>query len=118
MEQNKTLLNLIAPKEIAKNFELIDIKEKSRLIELIFEEQRDKIPHELSGKEAVLDGFCNQLSLQAFPLKGKRIYLIIKRRRWKEPGNPSGKHYSNHYDLHYKGMQTTKEFGDFLKGDL
>ena len=30
MEQNKTLLNLIAPKEIAKNFELIDIKEKSR----------------------------------------------------------------------------------------
>ena len=41
MEQNKALLNLIASKEI----------------------QQDRIPHELSGKETVLDGFCNQLSL-------------------------------------------------------
>ncbi|MCD4744895.1 MAG: hypothetical protein K8R58_01190 [Bacteroidales bacterium] len=63
MEQNKALLNLIASKEISEKYELVDIKEKSRSIELVFEEQQDRIPHELSGKETVLDGFCNQLSL-------------------------------------------------------
>ncbi|MDR1115734.1 MAG: hypothetical protein LBL33_06260 [Tannerella sp.] len=44
------------------------------------------------GKRAVLDGFCNPLNILTRSFSLKRIYLIIKRRRWKEAG--SDNHYS------------------------
>jgi transposase len=110
------LLKLIAPKEITENFELKGIKEYKTSITIIFEEKEDRIPEELKGKTVVLDGFMNSLSLQTFPLKDKTVYMEIKRRRWKEQGTINS--YYNHYDLHLKGMKTTREFGAFLKEEL
>lgn len=110
------IIELIAPGEISKHFEVVSIEEKNDTILIIFEEKKDLIPKELSGKQAVLDGFLNPLALQTFPLKDKSVYLVVKRRRWKEVGKTTG--YFNTYDLHRKGMKTTNEFGDFLKEEL
>jgi hypothetical protein len=111
------LLGLIAPEEITKNFTLVKIFEAKGTITLVFEEKTDRIPEELMGKEVVLDGFLNTLELQSFPLKDKTVYFAIKRRRWKEKSG-EGKSFSNAYDLHDKGMKTTREFGAFLKEEL
>jgi hypothetical protein len=113
----KELLNLIAPKEITDNFKLVEIAESSSTITLYFEELEEKIPEELHGKEVVLDGYLNKLDLQTFPLKDKTVYLVVRRRRWKEKST-TGKSYNNDYDLHFEGMKTTKEFGAFLKEEL
>ena len=112
METN-TFLRLVAPEEILKFFELIEIKEGSTSNELYFEEKKELIPSILSGQDAVLDGFCNSLSLLNFPLKGKPTYLILKRRRWKQKGG--GEHYSNDYYFNHPNIKATKEFAAFLK---
>ena len=114
---NQELLNLIAPKEVTKNFDLKDITEKTDSINILFEEKTERIPEELQGKEAIMDGFVNTLELQTFPLKGKTVYFALRRRRWKEKGS-TNKSKCNTYDLHDKGMKTTKEFGAFLKEEL
>ncbi len=108
------IIELIAPGEIGKNFEVTSIIEKKDTITIIFKEKTDLVPKELEGKEVVLDGFLNPVALQTFPLKDKMVYLSLKRRRWKELGT-TGKSYSNTYDLHRQGMKTTNEFGNFLK---
>ena len=113
----KELLSLIAPGIISEKFELSSILEKTDTITLFFEEKKELIPEELLGKEVVCDGFVNNVDLQSFPLKDKKVYLSIRRRRWKEKGTqvPS---YCNQYELYNKGMKTTKEFGIFLKEEL
>jgi len=111
------LLKLVAPAELTDNFDLKDITEKKDSILLLFEEKAERIPEKLQGKEVIMDGFVNALELQTFPLKDKTVYFVIRRRRWKEKGTLD-KSYSNTYDLHDKGMKTTKEFGAFLKEEL
>lgn len=65
------LSETIAPEDILKSFELIEIKDGGSCNELYFEEKEALIPQELKGVDVVLDGFCNPLSLLSFPLKGK-----------------------------------------------
>jgi hypothetical protein len=113
----KDLLSLVVPKEITQDFEFKQIIEKTGTITLYFEELSDRIPKELQGKEAVMDGFINQLELQTFPLKDKTVHIAVRRRRWKVKGT-NKQSYSNSYDLHIEGMKTTKEFGAFLKEEL
>jgi hypothetical protein len=67
----------------------------------------------LEGKNVVLDGFCNPLSILTHGFSLRRIYLIIKRRRWKEAG--SDPHYSNDYDLQAEEIKMTPHFAAFLK---
>ena len=112
METN-IFLKLLAPEEILKFFELIEIKEGSTSNELYFEEKKELIPIALKGQETVLDGFCNPLSLLNFPLKAKPTYLVLKRRRWKQKGGIE--HYSNEYYFNHPNIKATKEFAAFLK---
>jgi len=114
------ILELIAPGEISKHFEVASITEDKNSITINFEEKEGLIPKELKSLEktkVVLDGFLNPVVLQTFPLKDKMVYLSLKRRRWKELGK-TNKSYSNTYNLHRPGMKTTNEFGDFLKEEL
>jgi len=110
----KQLMSLLIPEDLIDNFEISKLIKRKSYYELWIEENENLIPHELKEKEVVLDGFCNPIELQSFPLKGRTFYIKIYRRRWKEKG--SNIHYSNTYDLHYEGMKSTKEFGVFLKG--
>jgi len=111
------LVSLVAPGIISEKFELMSIIEKRETITLYFEEKSEMIPEALQGKEVVRDGFVNEVALQSFPLKDKKVYLTVRRRRWKEKGTQEPS-YTNQYDLFLKGMKTTKEFGIFLKEEL
>ncbi len=111
------IIELLAPGEINKNFEVVTVNEKKESITITFEEMANLIPQGLKGKDAVLDGFLNPLGLPTFPLKDKTVYLSVKRRRWKERGKTDTS-YHNTYNLHRQGMKTTNEFGDFLKEEF
>ena len=104
---------IFIPEEYLADFEVNHIENKPEewVIELI--EKEDRIPKGLEGKEAVLDGYCNEIDILTHAFSLKKIYLRLIRRRWKEIGGT--KHYSNEYNLHIPGMKTTKEFRDFLK---
>ena len=110
---NEEVLKILIPEEYLKDFEPNSVENKPTewVIELI--EKQDRIPQALAGKEAVLDGYNNEIDILTHAFSLKKIYLRLIRRRWKEKGTT--KHYSNEYNLHIPGMKTTKEFRDFLK---
>jgi len=109
----ENILSLIVPSDILKSFDVVDSTESASSVEIILEEKKELIPAELLGQDAVLDGFCNPLSLLSFPIKATPPYLTLKRRRWKL--RESDKHYSNTYEYNHPGVKATKEFAAFLK---
>ena len=110
----KSLLQVVFPKEITQHFELKSLEEKRAYIQIRFEELAELVPAKMqASKEIVLDGFCNPIELQSFPLKGKAVYLKLYRRRWKYKGER--KSYSNRYEFNPEGVKATKEFASFLK---
>ena len=115
LELIKSLLSVFFPEEITTHFGIKGVDEKKEYIHIRFEELPELVPSVMSeAREVVLDGFCNPLELQSFPLKGKPVYLNLYRRRWKYKGET--KHYSNTYDFNPEGVKATKEFASFLKG--
>jgi hypothetical protein len=112
----ETLSKAILPEEIEAVFRLEDIKDEPEATVFVLVEKQELIPKELAGKETVLDGFCNPLERLHFPIKGKKLYLRLYRRRWKEKN--TNEHYSNPYQLHDAGMKATQLFGAFLKATI
>ena len=109
------VFEMLVPKEILKSFEVTSIEEGDEDYVIRLEERKDLLPKEiLRKKKAVSDGFCRELELQTFPIKGKAVYLKIYRRRWKEKGGGE-RNFQNEYEFNEKGMKATKEFGAFLK---
>jgi ribosomal protein S8 len=104
---------ILIPEEYLKDFAVnrVENHPEEWVIELV--EKPERIPAALSGKDVVLDGYCNEVDILTHAFSLKKIYLRMYRRKWKERG--STKHYYNTYNLHIPGMKTTKEFRDFLK---
>jgi hypothetical protein len=109
----RELIKIHVPEEYLAYFDLVEVKDKPDCYELVLHEKEDLVPEALIGKEVVLDGFCNPISILTQSFSLKRIYLIVKRRRWKEAGKDT--HYSNEYDLHPEGAKLTPQFVAFLK---
>jgi hypothetical protein len=110
---SEEIYKVLIPEEYLQDFEVNHVENKPTewVIELL--EKEDRIPQALAGKEAVLDGYNNEIDILTHAFSLKKIYLRLIRRRWKEKGTT--KHYSNEYNLHLPGMKTTREFRDFLK---
>ena len=109
----KQALQMLLPKEVTGDFNLVNVTETDLIWRVRLEEKPDRIPLAIKDKTYHLDGFLNPIELQSFPAKGKEVYLYVYRRRWK--CKEDDKIYSNEYDLHLQGMKATKEFGAFLK---
>lgn len=107
------LLSIHVPKDYLEFFDLETVLNKPECWELVLIERENLVPEVLRDKEVVLDGFCNPISVLTQTFSMKKIYLVIKRRRWKEKG--SDVHFSNSYELHEKGIKMTKDFAAFLK---
>jgi hypothetical protein len=83
----RSLLRIHVPSSYLNYFDLYEVVEKSDCYELVLHEKAELVPGAVEGKNAVLDGFCNPLSILTHSFSLKRIYLIVKRRRWKEAGS-------------------------------
>src|SRR5690625_3283117 len=110
------LLRLLVPEEILEFFEISGVRESEQSIELELRVRKEINPEALNGNDVVLDGFCNPIELQSFPLKGKATYIKLFRRRWKPRGQ--AKHSTNSYDFAQPGTKATRAFGAFLKGSF
>ena len=112
----KGLISLIVPDNILEHFEYEKLEELSGVIRVHLTEKKapNHYPKEILGKwKRSLNGFMTPIELQTFPTKGKEVFMLLKRRRWKLEGNNTS--YYNHYSFNKKGMKSTKEFGAFLK---
>ena|SRR5437016_457069 len=109
----KELTRVHIAEEYLKYFDLHAVHNKPDCWEFELHEKQELIPKELEGQEVMLDGFCNPVSILNHSWALKKIYLIVKRRRWKQKGSDT--HYSNSYELHPQSVKMTKEMAAFFK---
>jgi len=110
-----TALSLLLPAGTFDYFDLVSC-ESLETCHILFLEEKNILPSELSSLSLHSNGFFPEIEVQDFPIRGKAVYLRIKRRRWKDI--ESGKSYSRDWNLVATGTRITAEFGAFLKGLL
>jgi len=110
---DKELLKLILPDFLVDHFEVVKVNSLNARIDIYLEEYIE-IPKEYASQQLISHGFYKQAVIKDFPIRGKQVYLYIKRRRWL---NKTTKEVvSRDWNLLAKGTRMTKEFAVFLKG--
>lgn len=100
------------PEFLIENFDLISFKNSEENLHIYFEEKATP-PKEFATLELVSKGFLDQITIQDFPLRGKFVYLHIKRRRW--TNKATREIIKRDWQLVAKGTRMTQEFATFLK---
>ena len=111
---HEQMYDLLIPQEILESFEIVSIKKNEEIVDIELVE-KELIPAQLIGKQAVLNGYMNPIELQTYPIQGRKCYLKLKRRRWKAQGTTDSTSCHNEYDFAAEGTKATKMFGAFLK---
>ena len=108
------LSRMMIPRDFLEYFEIFEVKELNNEWQIILHEKESLIPNKLKDKpDVVLDGFCNPLQILSHGFSIKPVYLVMKRRRWKQAGTDT--HYSNEYTLTKDAARLTPDMAGFLK---
>ena len=114
MTPYEELVSFILPSEIFESFEVIrtEVKEmNSEKVMYIYLDEFDLPP--AVDVELFPNGFYEPSKITDFPIRDRKVVLVVRRRRWKDS---DGKSYSNDWDLIAKGTRISNEFAAFLKG--
>lgn len=76
-------------------------------------EEKNITPEEFKNSRLTSKGFFDEIKVQDFPIRGKEVYLFIKRRRWLN--EDTGDTVYRNWEHVAKGTRMTKEFAAFLK---
>jgi len=104
---------LLAHFSITEVLLLGDVADKKMFFEIYLEEENeilggyDKSQYESKG--------FTEITIQDFPIRGKAVYLKIKRRRWRHKQRPK-EIIRNDFSFVAEGAGFTWELSDFLKG--
>ena len=80
---------------------------------LIDFQEKNELPLGYSFTDYETKDFMESSFLQDFPLRGKAVFLRIKKRRWRH--KESGSIIKRDYSFIAEGSKFTKELSDFLK---
>ena len=111
-QEYQLLANLVLPSGILDYFSISKI-DQSPEVYSIYLEENNQIPIEYSQDKLVSKGFYEEVNIQDFPIRGNKVYLHIRRRRW--VNQTTGDIVSRDWDLVAKGTRMTKEFASFFK---
>ena len=113
------LTDLFLPKDLLLHFTIIDIQslceiKLKREIFHIYLEEKNELPKGYTKEHYESKGFYKEKIIQDFPIRGKAVYLVIKRRRWRK--KDTKKEIKSDYSFIAVGSKLTEELADFLKG--
>lgn len=80
----------------------------------IYLTEKNELPSGYPKSDFESKGFYCSKTIQDFPIRGKAVYLIIKRRRWRH--KLSKQELKSDYSFIAEGSKLTQELSDFLKG--
>lgn len=106
------LLKVLLPELLITHFDITKHETRDNVLHFHFEEKKD-IPVEFSSDILISHGFHKEVSIQDFPVRGKNVYLHIKRRRWLDKNTKIV--VQRNWDLVAQGTRMTVEFAAFLK---
>lgn len=109
----ESLIGLLFPSDITEHFKIVHIESLPQVLVVHFEE-KDEFHDKEGGHEYVPNGFYESSRINDFPIRDKKVTLVVKRRRWIDKS--TGKSVGNKYTLTAEGTRHSKEFAAFLKG--
>lgn len=115
MDQSyNALLKMILPESICEYFELTSVKkdDQKEVMDLYLQEVAT-LPNEYVNARLTSKGFFDEVTIQDFPIRGYKVFLHIKRRRWLN--EDTGKVVFRNWDVIAQGTRITKDFAAFLK---
>lgn len=98
---------------ISEWFDITNVEQSQSQYDVYLDEKKI-IPDGLQGRDIIAYGFTYASVIQDFPIRGKSVYLHIRRRKWLDRTDKTI--HSRQYDLKASGTQLTEEFVAFLKG--
>lgn len=115
MQENEGLdiAELILPNGVLEYFDVNKIEQTPTEIHIYLAE-KNLPPAEYAHTKLTSKGFFDEIKVRDFPIRGKVVYLLIKRRRWLDEG--TGNPVFRDWEMVAKGTRMTKEFATFLKG--
>ena len=108
------LLRVIFPEVLMEYFEISGWHDDSVKIEVWLDEKNYMEHSDYKSGTVISHGFTDEKVIQDFPLRGKPVYLHVRRRRWYDKA--TGETFSYTYDdLTAEGTKLTPEFVAFFK---
>jgi hypothetical protein len=92
------------------DFEIVSATKSDESLYLHLEQKAEHLS-ELEAAKLVSRRFLDQVTIQAFPLPGKFVYLRIKHRRWRN--KTAAEIVKRDWLVAAKGTNMTQEFADF-----
>lgn len=108
-----TLVEFLLPKGLLDYFELTNVTKGTAGLN-IYMEEKNSAPSGYEKSQLESKGFLPETSIQDFPIRGQKVALCIKRRKWEVKA--TGEIITRDWELVRKGARMTTEFGTFLKG--
>lgn len=112
MKVEEELIKLLLPAGLTEYFDITNVVEVDNTFKIYLQE-KNIAPLGYKQEDLESKGFLPEISVQDFPIRGKKVYLQISRRRWLVIS--SGETITRDWDLITKGARMTQEFGLFLK---
>ncbi len=108
----QTIASLLFPEGLLDYFDVTSYNKEGERLSFALSE-KNIIPEEHKGKKLLSKGFKEEITIEDFPIRGNRVSLKVKRRKWtiQETNNV----VSRDWDLVAKGTRKTHEFAIFLK---
>lgn len=116
----KELISYFLPEGLLEHFRITKVEElgevsTKRMVLQIELEEINKLPKGYTAELYESKGFYPVTVIQDFPIRGKALYLAIKRRRWRLKTDHN-KVIHNDYSIIAEGSRLTEELSAFLKG--
>lgn len=106
------------PTELTSYFTMVNcemhIDEKMNQEYLVIEfEEKNELPDGYSSSDYESKGFMESKRIQDFPLRGKPVFLKLRKRRWRH--KETGEIIKRDFTFMADGSKFTRELSDFLK---
>ncbi len=98
------------PEGILEYFDLTEVGNSDGVVLIRLEEKAD-LPEGYRGGQLYSKGFLPESRIHDFPIRGKKVLLCVKRRRWEDVD--TGEVVQRDWELVRKGTRMTTEFALF-----
>jgi hypothetical protein len=112
LESFLPLIELILPEFIIEHYLLTHVEKSEERYHVYLEEKNYPEDHPKKG-DLLSKGYFPTITLQDFPIRGHKVFLHIKRRRWLNI--KTGKVVYRDWTEVAEGTRMTSEFSAFLK---
>ena len=112
MESFLPIIQFLLPEFILENFELTSIDRQDGVFHVHIDE-KNADENDSERKNLLSKGFFPTITVQDFPIRGHKVFLHIKRRRWLN--TKTGKVVYRDWTEVANGTRMTSGFSAFLK---